>query len=139
MRVIKLTLHTDFALRILLQAAANPKKRLSIADVATQHGISRNHLTKVVNHLGKLGLLHTARGRGGGFSLARDPRSISLGAVVRETEPDMQPADCDNCILSQGCGLTPILGTAMGAFLAVLDDTTLADALERSRIDFQKL
>lgn len=139
MRIIKLTVHTDYALRILLHAAASSEVRLSIADVAKQHGISRNHLMKVVNQLASIGLLHTVRGRGGGFSLARDPGSIKLGTVVRDTEPNMQPADCGNCLLSQGCGLTPILNDAMEAFLAVLDDKTLADALEQGRMDFTKL
>ncbi|WP_370638076.1 Rrf2 family transcriptional regulator [Croceicoccus sp. Ery15] len=133
---IKLTLHTDYALRILMQAAANPGVRLSIADVAERHGISRNHLMKVVNQLATMGLVDTVRGRGGGFWLAEDPGSITLGDVVRQTEPGMQAADCGNCVLKRGCGLTPILGDAMDAFLAVLDRTTLADAVERNARSF---
>jgi len=136
---IKLTLHTDYALRILLHAAAIPGTRLSISDVAEQHGISRNHVMKVVNQLANVGLLETTRGRGGGFNLARDPGSIRIGEVVRLTEPGLQPADCGTCILNRGCGLIPILDDAMDAFLAVLDAKTLADALAETRVDFTRL
>lgn len=137
---MRLTLHTDYALRILLHAAAAPRDaRLSIADVARQHGISRNHVMKVINHLATLGLLKTVRGRGGGFSLAHDPATISIGAVVRQTEPNMQPADCGQCVLRVGCGLTPILGDAVRAFMAALDQRTLADAVRMGTIDFGSL
>lgn len=131
-RNIRLTLHTDYALRILLQAAAAKGEKLSIAGVAEQHGISRNHAMKVVNLLANAGLLATTRGRGGGFVLARDPGAITLGEVVRLTEPDVRPADCGNCALRVGCGLTPMLGAAMQAFLDTLDRQTLAEALAAS-------
>jgi Rrf2 family nitric oxide-sensitive transcriptional repressor len=119
-------------LRILLEAAGNRDIRLSIADVARSHGISKNHVMKVVNQLARGGLLETTRGRGGGFALAREPADIRLGDVVRLTEPDLQPADCGQCVLRIGCGLTPLLGAAMRAFLGELDRRTLADALRGS-------
>lgn len=136
---IRLTLHTDYALRILLHAAAMPDERLSIADVSAQHGISRNHVMKVVNLLASKGLLMTTRGRGGGFTLARDPASITVGEVVRLTEPSLQPADCASCVLRHGCGLTPVLDCALRAFMEVLDGRTLADALKETSLPFRRL
>jgi Rrf2 family nitric oxide-sensitive transcriptional repressor len=136
---IRLTLHTDYALRILLHAAAEPDIRLSIADVAEKHGISRNHVMKVVNLLGSKGLLDTARGRGGGFTLARDPASITVGEVVRLTEPTLQPADCASCVLRHGCGMIPVLDCALRAFMEVLDSRTLADALKETTLPFKRL
>lgn len=129
---IRLTRHTDYALRILLQAAVSPAERLSIGHVAAEHGISRNHVMKVVNQLAKAGLLATVRGRGGGFALGRPAAEISLGEIVRLTEPDLQPADCAGCALKHGCGLEPLLGSALAAFLAELDRQTLAEAARRS-------
>jgi Rrf2 family nitric oxide-sensitive transcriptional repressor len=113
-------------LRILLEAAACPDQRLSIA-----------HVMKVVNQLGHAGLLATARGRGGGFKLGRPAEAITLGEVVRLTEPDLLPADCAGCALNNGCGLEPMLGSAVAAFLAVLDGQTLAEAARRSRFKRQ--
>jgi Rrf2 family nitric oxide-sensitive transcriptional repressor len=107
---------------------------LSIAGVALAHGISRNHAMKVVNGLARGGLLATVRGRGGGFRLGRDAADIRLGEVVRLTEVDLAPADCKTCVLNRGCGLQPLLGTAVEAFLAELDRHTLADAARRTRL-----
>ncbi|MEP7222918.1 MAG: Rrf2 family transcriptional regulator [Novosphingobium sp.] len=129
---MRLTRQTDYALRILLHAAADPSRRLSIAGVAELHGISKNHVMKVVNLLANHGLLATVRGRGGGFSLGRDAADIRLGEVVRLTEPDLSPADCDSCVLNGACGLTPMLRSAVRAFLAELDRQTLADAVRTS-------
>ena len=135
---MRLTAHTDYALRILLHAALlarkDPLGLLSIADVAQAHAISRNHAMKVVNLLANAGLLETVRGRGGGFRLGQPADSIRLGDVVRLTEPCLAPADCANCLLRSTCGLTAILGDAMDAFLARLDARTLADAAATSRL-----
>lgn len=131
---MRLTRHTDYALRILLQAAAEPGKRLSIAGVAETQGIARNHAMKVVNELASAGLLATVRGRGGGFTLGRPASEITIGAVVRLTEPDLRPADCDSCALAAGCGLKSMLRDAVRAFLAELDQHTLETAAAGTRL-----
>ena len=129
---IRLTRHTDYALRILLEAATSPERRLSIAEVASEHRIPKNNVMKVVNQLANAGLLATVRGRGGGFTLGRPAETITLGEVVRLTEPDLKPADCGGCALSYGCGMEPMLGAAIAAFLRELDSQTLAEAARRS-------
>lgn len=135
---MRLTAHTDYALRILLHAALLADKDaeglLSIAEVAEAHAISRNHAMKVVNLLANAGLLETVRGRGGGFRLGQPAGEIRLGQVVRLTEPCLSPADCAQCLLRSGCGLTAMLGRAMDAFLAELDAQTLAGAAAASRL-----
>lgn len=135
---MRLTARTDYALRILLHAALteaeDAQALLSIAEVANAHRISRNHAMKVVNELGNAGLLETVRGRGGGFRLGKPAQEIRLGEVVRLTEPNLQPADCGNCIMRRHCGLIPPLDRAIHAFLAELDKQTLAEAAAESRL-----
>lgn len=134
---MRLTAHTDYALRIMLHAAIagdDPDHLLGITAVADAHGISRNNAMKVVNELAKAGLLETVRGRHGGFRLARPADSIALGEIVRLTEPCLNLADCENCILQGQCGLTAILKRALRAFLAELDQQTLAQAAETTRL-----
>ena len=82
---------------------------------------------KVVSTLAHAGLLETVRGRSGGFRLGRAAQDITLGDIVRVTEPSLRPADCGSCVLSPGCGLTPVLSEAVEAFLDVLDERALAD------------
>ena len=134
---MRLTAHTDYALRILLHAALIDREGgglMSIAEVAADHGISRNNAMKVVNQLAQAGLLTTVRGRAGGFRLGRAAEDITLGEVVRLTEPCMQLADCAGCILNGHCGLTGMLHQATQAFLKTLDSQTLAMAARTSRL-----
>lgn len=122
-----LTRHTDYALRVLIHLATYQDRLCSIAEIAAAHKISQNHLMKVVNELGHAGFIATTRGRGGGLRLARPPAEIGIGDVVRHGETDFALADCNNCVIAPACGLTPALGRAVAAFLAVLDEYSLAD------------
>ena len=79
---MRLTLHTDFALRVLIQVGLNDGKLTRINDIAQTFVISKPHLMKVVNYLGQRGYLHTVRGRKGGIRLMREPRHINIGQVV---------------------------------------------------------
>lgn len=132
---MRLTLHTDYALRTLIYLGLRPGQRVSIHEVAQAHRISENHLVKVVHNLGRGGFVETLRGRGGGLRLARPPEKIRIGDVVRFTEEDMalvacfQTPDGGGCALINACRLQSLLGEALGAFLTVLDGKTLADLL----------
>lgn len=124
---MRLTRHTDYALRVLIHLAAHPRNFSSIAAVSTAFGISQNHLMKVVQGLAAAGFVETVRGRNGGLRLAREPEAINVGAVVRRTEESFDIADCDGCVIAPACGLTKVLNEALAAFLAVLDRYSLAD------------
>ena len=125
---MQLTRHTDYALRVLIHLAVTDSGRATIPEIADAYGLSRNHLMKVVHHLGQGGFLDTQRGRGGGFTLARPAQAITIGDVIRHSEPDMNMADCGSCVIRPACGLSGILKAATAAFLAVLDQHSLADA-----------
>lgn len=134
---MQLTQYTDFALRTLLYLAVT-NENATITEIAERYNISRNHLVKVVHNLGKLGYITTVRGRQGGLRLARSPESINLGEVVRRTEPNFHLVECfdrinDQCILTPSCQLKGRLGKAFKAFMAVLDEYTLADLLGNRR------
>ncbi|MFM2289415.1 MAG: HTH-type transcriptional regulator NsrR [Pseudomonadota bacterium] len=129
---MRLTLHTDYALRLLMLLAAEPGEPRTIADVARRHGISRHHLVKVTQTLVRAGFLNAQRGRGGGLALARPAAQIGLGEVVRATEDNFALVECfdrasNQCLIAGACGLQSPLGEAVKAFLATLDRHTLAD------------
>ncbi|MBW8911535.1 MAG: Rrf2 family transcriptional regulator [Sphingomonas sp.] len=135
---MRLSRHTDYALRVLIHLAVRPERRASIAEIACTYAISENHLMKVVHMLGRAGFIRTTRGRGGGITLALPAEQISIGAVVRRTESDRPLADCDTCIIAPACGLTGVLGEALQAFFGVFDRYTLAD-ISRRRVDLAVL
>ena len=129
---MKLTSFTDYSLRVLIYLAAQPKRRATIAAIATSFEVSENHLTKVVHFLGKAGWLANVRGKGGGLELAMPPELIKVGQVVRGTEGGSVPAECfdetgGQCCIAGICRLSGVLGEAVRAFYAVLDNYTLAD------------
>ncbi|WP_456684786.1 Rrf2 family transcriptional regulator [Bradyrhizobium sp. P5_C11_2] len=129
---MRLTRYTDYALRTLIYVGLQEPRQSSIAEIARAYGISENHLTKVVHQLGRLGLIRTTRGRGGGLRLGRPAADIVVGAVVRQTEDDLALVECfasGACAITAPCRLRRALGEALGAFLAVLDGYTLADLL----------
>lgn len=132
---MRLTVYTDYSLRVLMYVALHPEQRPTIAGIAASYGISKNHLMKVVYELGVAGYISTLRGKNGGLVLARNPQNIVLGEVVRRTEPDMALVPCFDpvnapCVISPACKLKHALHEARAAFLRVLDDYTLADLVE---------
>ena len=135
---MQLNAFTDYALRVLVYAAARPDERCLTSDVASAFGISRHHMVKVVNGLQHLGYIETTRGRTGGFTLARPPEDIRVGDVVRRTESAMVIVECfdrhtNTCPLAQACGLKGALAEAFTAFLAALDRYSIADMVARPR------
>lgn len=128
---MRLTLQTDYALRMLIYLAVRREQPSRVNDAAESYGISRNHLLKVALKLGRLGYVTTARGRAGGIALARQPEDINLGEVVRYMEDDFALTQCMSrgglCVISPACRLKGVVGEALDAFLAVFDSFTLAD------------
>lgn len=128
---MQLTSFSDYALRVLMYAAAHEGRLVTIEEVARTYSVSRTHLTKVVNVLTRAGYLRAVRGRAGGLALGKAPASIRLGDVIRLTEPDLELVECfgaaNKCIIASCCRLRPVLGEALAAFLATLDRYTLAD------------
>ena len=133
---MRLTVFSDYALRVLLVLASRTDALVTITDISDAFAISDAHLTKVAHALGKTGWVDTVRGRNGGMRLATDPRKLRLGEVVQRLEADFALVECfgedDHCVLTGGCGLQQALALAMKAFLAELDRYTLADLVNGS-------
>ncbi|MGJ8606134.1 MAG: Rrf2 family transcriptional regulator [Marivita sp.] len=129
---MKLTSYTNFAMRSLQLAALKSPDLIRVDDVVRVHGLARPHIVKIVHELGVAGYIETQRGRGGGFRLARPAEEIIVGDVVRLTEGPLDLVECFNpenntCPLIGICKLSRALQDATRAFMAVLDDLTLAD------------
>ncbi|MCG8594602.1 MAG: Rrf2 family transcriptional regulator [Kiloniellales bacterium] len=135
---MRLTTHTDYALRVLMYLALRPGESSTIQEIAESYAISKNHLMKVVQNLGAAGWIETSRGRGGGLRLAKPPEAIDLGAVVRATEEDLALVECfkpeqNLCAITSACRLKGVFAEALEAFFQVLSNYTLADLVRRPR------
>jgi len=133
---VQLTYYTDYSLRVLMYLAIEPRRRVSISEIADSYDISRNHLVKVVHNLARGGFIESYRGKGGGIELARAPAKINLGEVVRYTEGPFRPVECfdaerNQCVITNACGLAPVLKEACDSFLATLDRYTLTELVAK--------
>lgn len=129
---MRLSEYTDYTLRVLMFLAHRGDELVTIAQMAEHLRLSKNHLMKIVNELGRQGVLETVRGRGGGIRLGRPAAGIRIGDVVRSTETDFRLVECfdpatDECTLTPGCRLKGALKSALKAYMAELDKLTLAD------------
>jgi len=129
---MRLAEYTDYTLRVLMYCAARPQQLVTISELAERHGVSRNHLMKIVTDLGRQGVLETTRGRGGGLRLLKDPSKVRIGDVVRASETDFRLVECfdpktNQCTLTPSCRLKGLLNAALRAYFQELDGMTLAD------------
>lgn len=129
---MRLSEYTDYTLRVLMYCAAHRQRRVTIGELAEHHGVSKNHLMKVVNDLAHQGLIETTRGRGGGLRLLKEPEAIRIGDVVRASETDFRLVECfdartNRCTLTPSCRLKHVFDDALQAYFRALDAATLAD------------
>ena len=142
---MRLTVHTDYTLRVLIYLTLKYRsgEKSTIPEIAGAYGISRNHLMKIIHELAQGGFIETAQGRSGGAWLARAPTSISVGDVVRFSEPDFAIVEChvagqeSDCAVWEACNLKRGFRRALDAFMSELDRMTLDDAVARSRAALQ--
>lgn len=90
--MLRVSRQTQIALFILMECAKSPDGLMQTVNVAEAAGTTKDHAAQIVNLLATHGLLHTRRGRNGGFSLARKADSITMGDVLRVTENDLPVA-----------------------------------------------
>jgi Rrf2 family nitric oxide-sensitive transcriptional repressor len=141
---MRLTQYSDYSLRVLMYLGVRPGQLATIDEISQAYGISKAHLMKVVHELGRAGYLETVRGRGGGLRLAQDLAAIGVGDVVRHAEGHMDLVECfdpetNTCRIAPACALRGVLAEALEAFLATLDEYTLADLVSRRRKSLSSL
>lgn len=136
---MQLSVYSDYAVRVLVQTALGAPRRMTVARVAETFAISRHHLVKIVNDLGRQGYLNTQRGVGGGFTLARPAEDIRVGDIVRLGEESETMVNCRDtrkqvCRLQPACRFKSVLTEASAAFFEVLDRYTLADLIRQRAV-----
>lgn len=136
---MRLTMQSDFAFRTLIYLAAKPQELASAKEVAEAYGISTHHLAKVAQKLQRAGFVHSVRGAQGGMRLARPAQEIMLGTVVRCMESESPLVECfdmpsNTCPIVAACGLKRILHNAYTAFVAHLDQFSVADAVGKTGV-----
>lgn len=134
---MRLTVQTDYALRMLMHLAVNANRLSTIAEIADRYDISKNHLMKVAQTLSARRFVESVRGRAGGLRLAGEPNNITLGSVARALETGSALVECFHggagaCRITPACKLKGILAEAQEAFFTVLDGYTVDDLVRQN-------
>jgi Rrf2 family nitric oxide-sensitive transcriptional repressor len=126
---MRLTKSTSHAIRILIDCARADDRLIKVAELSQRLEITQQNVFKIVNLLARAGLIEAMRGRNGGVRLARPAAAIRIGDVVRATEVTHVEIEDGPSGRKQksGAGVNQILDDALGAFISVLDQHTLAD------------
>lgn len=134
----------EYALRALVDlglAREEGRDRLAVQEIAARERIPAPFLEQILGDLRRAGILRSRRGPRGGYSLARTPRQVRIGTVVRLLDGPLAPLSCASrtafapcsCPDVEHCGVRMIMVDARNAMASSLDRVTLADAVRRTR------
>lgn len=123
---------------LLALAKRRSREPVLISDLADAEGIPKKFLEMILLELKNHGLLHSKKGKGGGYSLTKLPQAITLGSVIRILDGPLAPlpcvsqtayAPCDDCQDETTCGIRIAMKEVRDAIARTLDHTTVADVL----------
>jgi Rrf2 family protein len=126
----------------VLGAYAPNADLVAVDQIAEQEGIPLKFLEATLTQLRKRGLLRSRRGPAGGYTLARDPREITLAEIIRTLDGPFAPTpcartrdpiQCEGCSDMETCVVRPFMREVRDAMAEVLEKKSLADLVEEMR------
>lgn len=115
-------------------AGIAPGQNALVADIAAENQIPKKFLDAILSELRNAGFVHSKKGKGGGYMLARLPSEISVGDLVRTLDGPLAPIQCasrrlyrrcDDCVDETHCAVRLVMLEARDAIALVLDNTSL--------------
>lgn len=140
---MRLSKRGEYGLRamIILAHAYNeaPDAMVQIKEISEQDKIPGKYLEQILLALKNAGMLQSRMGIGGGYYLARQPKDITLGQIIRVLDGPLAPIRCVShmayepcgCPDERTCGLRMVMGDVRNAIADILDNTTLEDVTRR--------
>ena len=133
---MKISTKGRYALRLMLDLALHDSDApVRIKDIAARQDISDKYLEQIISSLNKAGYVKSIRGPQGGYKLARDPESYTVGMILRLTEGSLAPVAClddevNTCDRQETCATLKLWQMRDEAIKGVVDRVTLADLVE---------
>lgn len=119
---------------VVYLAGIEPGQTALVADIAAENQIPKKFLDAILSELRNAGFVHSKKGKGGGYMLARLPAEISVGDLVRTLDGPLAPIHCasrrlyrkcDDCGDEARCAVRLVMLEARDAIARVLDNTSL--------------
>jgi Rrf2 family protein len=140
---MRLSKRGEYGLRAMIILAhaykESPDAMVQIKEISEQDKIPAKYLEQILLALKNAGMLQSRMGIGGGYYLARQPKDISLGQIIRVLDGPLAPIRCVSqmayepcgCPDERTCGLRMVMGDVRNAITNILDNTTLEDVTRR--------
>jgi Rrf2 family protein len=118
--ILKISEAASIALHAIIILASKQSELVSVKDIATQLGVSGNHLSKVLQRLVKAGLVVSIKGSKGGFKLAKNPETINFLEVYEAIDGKFKPSTC--LLNKPSCPYDCIMGDLMSSINKQVED-----------------
>ena len=135
-----LSKRAKYALKALIALASGPPgEPVRIQDLARRERIPRKFLEMILLDLRNRGILQSKKGKGGGYFLVRDPKTVMIGQLIRQFDGPLAAvpcasqtayARCQDCRDEAGCGVRWVMKEVRDVTAKILDRTTLADMMK---------
>jgi Rrf2 family protein len=139
-----ITMKAKYAIKALARLALAPAgEPVLIADIAEAESIPKKFLEAILAELKQHGVVHSRKGRGGGYLLSKKPETITLAAILRVLDGPIAPVPClsrtayrrcDGCTDEATCSVRLVLREAYAASVEVLERTTLDDVAKNASL-----
>ena len=135
---MKISTRGRYAVRVMLDLATNNTgEYVKVKQIAKRQEISEKYLEQIIAILNKAGYVKSIRGAQGGYRLAMDPASYTIGMILRLTEGSLAPVACLDgemeCERCDTCETLTVWKELNEAINGVEDKITIADLVERQQ------
>ena len=130
-----------YAIRMMLDLAEHGNEEfVPLKDIAERQDISKKYLEQIIPILSRTGFLLTNRGFQGGYKLAKNADSYTVGDILRETENGLCPVSClkdcpNQCPRAEDCMTLPMWKGLQKAINEYLDSITLQDLIDKKTFE----
>lgn len=133
---------------VLALAELGEGKMMLISEIAQQQNVPSKFLELILLELKRHGLVHSQRGKNGGYALSRPPSQITFGQIVRILDGPLAPLPCaslsgyrrcSDCGDEETCAVRLVMRQVRNAVAEILDSTSLADVSGSKRADLANI
>lgn len=142
---MKISTKGRYALRLIIELAKAPAGvPVRLRELAEKQEISEKYSEQIISLLRRGGIVLAKRGTQGGYDLAKDPKKITVGEVLRLTEGDLSPVPClenngEPCERKNSCATYMLWSKLKESIDSVVDNITIADLAEHDSINFNDI
>ena len=137
---MRLSRRSEYGIRALVDLARHgDESPVALAALAGRNNLPPKFLEQIMSTLKHGGIVRTTLGAHGGYAMAADPATISLGRVIRLLDGALAPLPCVSlryygrcsCPDEATCPLRDVMLDVRDSMLEILDQETLADVAAR--------